>query len=67
MAERYNTSLFEIECTISSEYNCRLGFLKSHECHKFGRLRIDLSTKAHHARKVGFMVVRGMPYSKYLR
>ena len=35
MAERYNTSLFEIECTLSSEYNCRLGLLISHECHKF--------------------------------
>ena len=33
----------------------------------FGRLRVDLSTKAHHAEKVGFMVERGMPYSKYLR
>ena len=49
----------------SNEYNCGLGFLKSHECHKFWSFEDrPMSTKAHHAEKFGFMVVRGMPYSK---
>ena len=29
--------------------------------------RIDLSAKAHHARKIGFVLLRGMHYSKHLR
>ena len=44
-----------------------LDLLSNHCLWKRNTQRIDLSAEAHHTRKVGFVFLRGMHYSKHLR